>query len=513
MNKWLFLTLVTGAFLRLCLLQGVPPSPSLDEVSIGYNAYSILATGKDEYGMRFPLLLRAYDDFRPALYVYFVIPFVRFLGLSTLAVRLPSVVLSILTIFVTYLLGKKLFKNETHALLTSFLLAISPWHVYLSRLGHEVNLGLFAGVVASYFFLHYRLFLSSIFFALALYSYQSQKVIVPIVLLGLILFFKKRAVLVAVIVGVLAIPLIRASFTQGALIRFQATSAFAIDQPFVWNSREAFAKAKGEGDIIGQLVHHRFVVYAKIFWTNYISHLGPKWLFFGSDRESHKVPNMGLLYWWELPLVLVGFVMLFRLKDKQAKRLIFLWLLASPIPAAITTQAPHAMRFYTAVPYFQMISAMGLSMIWQRQKALTVIVLTLSTLFFVRQYFVLFPRQQSDSFQYALSQSIASVLLNKNEYGKIVFSNREHLSQSYMFFLFWSRYDPAVYLAQGGTKTGGFEKPHAFDRFEFRPIDWRSDRNLTKTLFLGNMHEFFSVEPMKEFQYLDGKVGVVAIGT
>ncbi len=124
-------------FLRFFLLSSVPPSASLDEASIGYNAYSILKTGTDEYGNKFPILLRAYDDWRPALYIYLVIPFVKILGLNALSVRLPSVILSVITVIATYFLVKEIFLNFKNkiflAFVSSFLLAISPWHIYISH--------------------------------------------------------------------------------------------------------------------------------------------------------------------------------------------------------------------------------------------------------------------------------------------------------------------------------------------------------------------------------------------
>ncbi|MFZ5845513.1 MAG: hypothetical protein ACOY0S_03540, partial [Patescibacteria group bacterium] len=158
----LIFILLLATFLRLYQLNRVPPSPSLDEVSLGYNAYSILKTGRDEYGTKLPLILRAYDDFRPALYAYLIIPFLPIFGLSVLAVRLPAVILSLVTVGVTYLLANELWSPpkkistgpiEINAgLMASLLLAISPWHVYLSRLGHETNLGLTLVVLGVYFF-------------------------------------------------------------------------------------------------------------------------------------------------------------------------------------------------------------------------------------------------------------------------------------------------------------------------------------------------------------------------
>jgi 4-amino-4-deoxy-L-arabinose transferase-like glycosyltransferase len=100
-----------GLFLRVYKIDSIPPHPSLDEATIGYNAYSILHTGKDEFGNRWPILLRAYDDYRPALYVYLVIPFVWMLDLTVAAVRMPSVILSTVSLLFFYIASRRIFKE------------------------------------------------------------------------------------------------------------------------------------------------------------------------------------------------------------------------------------------------------------------------------------------------------------------------------------------------------------------------------------------------------------------
>ncbi|MEM4230658.1 MAG: hypothetical protein QXF25_02180, partial [Candidatus Pacearchaeota archaeon] len=140
----LIFILALSIFLRVWDLGNVPPSASLDEASIGYNAYSVLKTGTDEYG-DFPLISqRGYDDFRRSTYLFLTAPFIKILGLNTVAVRLPAVILSILSVWATYYIVLALFfKNSNFsisvALLSVFLLTISPWHIYISRLGHESN--------------------------------------------------------------------------------------------------------------------------------------------------------------------------------------------------------------------------------------------------------------------------------------------------------------------------------------------------------------------------------------
>ena len=148
-NRYIILVaiLLLAAILRLYKLSTVPPSASLDEVSIGYNAYSLYKTGVDEYGSKFPILLRAYDDYRPALYVYFVAFMEMIFGSTLFAVRFPSVLLSLGTVYLSYLVCRELFRKikniEEVSLIVALFLSISPWHIYISRLGHEVNAGLF----------------------------------------------------------------------------------------------------------------------------------------------------------------------------------------------------------------------------------------------------------------------------------------------------------------------------------------------------------------------------------
>jgi len=102
-------TFLLAFILRFNSLSSNPPSLDWDEASIGYNAYSILKSGRDEYGSFLPLEIRSFGDYKPALYVYFAIPFVAIFGLSELAVRLPSAIFGTLAVIATYFLVKEIF--------------------------------------------------------------------------------------------------------------------------------------------------------------------------------------------------------------------------------------------------------------------------------------------------------------------------------------------------------------------------------------------------------------------
>src|SRR5574340_1080491 len=135
----LFLITLLGGLIRFREISNNPPNINTDEAAIGYNAYSLLKIGKDEYGQPWPLAFRSVDDYNPPLYVYLTIPSVAIFGLNEFAVRFPSAFLGTLAIVITYFLTKKLFNSSTVALAASFLLAVSPWHIQFTRTAYETG--------------------------------------------------------------------------------------------------------------------------------------------------------------------------------------------------------------------------------------------------------------------------------------------------------------------------------------------------------------------------------------
>lgn len=538
--KFLISIILLASFLRLWQLGDVPPSPSVDEVSIGYNAYSIFKTEADEYGVKFPLVFRAYDDWQAGLYHYFVIPFISIFGLNILSERLPSVLLSIATVFATYIVVKTLFKEakppykaEYLGLFSALLLAISPWHIYMSRIGFQVNTAAALFVFGMAFFLRKQFHFAFASFALSVMAYHTEKVFMPVVVFGLLLIFrkelfavKKKLFIAALIGAVMLMPLLKETFGPYGLTRLEATNVFTSYKNRFDNETLILAKAVKENDLIGQVVHNRRILAGRIFLEGYISHFNPTWLFantLSDGAERHKVPGLGLMYFWEAPLILFGFLVLIKVKfSRKTKLLIFLWFFASPLAASITTDAPHAVRSYVFLPTWQIFSSLGVVFISSQLRGKTAqrivymlfcMIVLASVGYFYRQYFEVFPKTQSESFQYALSQATAFVLENEPKYDKIIVSNKEKdMLQSYMFFLFHSRYEPKKYHEYGGTVSGGFAQTHVFDKFEFRPIVWKDEQKLKNTLYVGNLSDFpEGVNLIFIGYYLDGKPGVKVV--
>src|SRR3989344_304727 len=131
---------ILGFFIRVFQLTQIPNSLSADEVAFGYNAYSILKTGRDEFGRNYPFYLQSFDDSKSPLLAYALIPFVGLLGLNAFAIRFPSVIFGTLAILLFYLLTYELSKNKKLSLLTCLFAAISPWMIQYSRVAIDMEI-------------------------------------------------------------------------------------------------------------------------------------------------------------------------------------------------------------------------------------------------------------------------------------------------------------------------------------------------------------------------------------
>jgi len=188
-----------GIFLRFFQLSSVPPGLYQDETALGYNAYSILQTGKDEHGEIFPIYFESFGDFKLPVYIYLTVVSVALFGLTEFAIRFPSALFGSLTLLSAFFLIRQITVNTRLTLLLSALLAINPWHLFFSRAGFEVNVGLFFAVTGTWFLIkaihqrvHYVLYtLAFLCFFLAAYSYNVSRILAPMLLLVFSILYTK----------------------------------------------------------------------------------------------------------------------------------------------------------------------------------------------------------------------------------------------------------------------------------------------------------------------------------
>lgn len=539
------LIVVLGAFLRLWQVGQVPPSPDWDEAALGYNAYSIMLSGKDEYGKFLPVVLQSFDDYKPALYAYLVIPFIKLLSLNIISVRLPSIIFGIITIFTVFALVKLiipqsflLFNNkrisgDLIALLTAFFISISPWHIQFSRVAFEAQVGLSLDLLALAFFFYalkrnWFLILTFCFAALSIYVYQSEKVYVPIIFLALfiiyrreIINFPKKILGISALVGfILVLPmLVYIVVNPSALTRAKGVSVFSHQTQILSRNEKRLEIDRNNNDKLGLLLDNRRFDYAKQIASGYLSHFDLNWLFLQGDVSRHQAPFMGLLYIFEIPLIFMGLLGVAFLKiDRKIKAFIFSYVLIAPIPASITIDVPHAVRTIHFLPMFQLFSALGLLMVvaYLRAKVhikvirypiyiLFLCVVALNIAYYLNQYFVQQNYFESKSWQYGWQEAVDYTWLNHKRFDRVVVSNEPPLDQSYIFFLYYLKYDPLKYQKMGGTGSGGFTYKHGnIENIVFRPIDWDKDYKEKNTLFIGRPDDL-PVNIDKTIYYLNGE--------
>ena len=102
MKKYIPIALIISLafFLRIYQIASSPPGLYSDETSYGYNAYSLLKTGKDEYGKSWPMTFKSFGDFKPPMTAWLTIPSIAVFGLNEFSVRLPSVLAGTITVLI-----------------------------------------------------------------------------------------------------------------------------------------------------------------------------------------------------------------------------------------------------------------------------------------------------------------------------------------------------------------------------------------------------------------------------
>ena len=518
----LVLIILLAAFLRFYQLGRNPPSLDWDEASLGYNAYSILKTGADEYGNRWPISFRSFGDFKPPLYIYLTVPSVAIFGLNEFSVRFPSAVAGLLTVLMTYFLVKELSGRSLLALLSSFFLAISPWHLQFSRVAFEANVALLFFVAGTWLFLKGLkdglFFLFSFFFFLAsLYTYHSPRLVVPLFLLGLLIYFRKELLkelkwlVFSIIFGLLLLfPFVK-SFQSAGTARFSSVTSLSPES--LNRSIQLQDEDLKAGRWWGRIIHNRRFIYLQSFVGGYLDHFNFDFLFLKGDAPGrHHAVDMGMLYLLDFPFILAGIYCLIGQKVKN-NFVIFWWFLVAPVASALTSGTPHAVRSLLYLPTYQIFTAYGILRVYEifKENKKKIFLTLLSTFYFLLftfyldLYYVHTSQEYSQWWQYGYKDVVEEVSRIEKDYGKVITTYR--YDQPHIYFLFYQKVDPAWYQKNwGGGEIKRFER--SFGKYEFRNIDWEKDKNFKNVLIVGTPQEIpeGATGLIKEVKFLDGQV-------
>lgn len=478
-KHWLLfgIVLLIGIFVRFVGLGEVPVGFHRDEAFLGYNSYSIASTGKDMNGNFLPLHLESFI-YSPAGYSYISAPFIKIFDLSPLSVRFASAFFGSLTIFITFLLTKLLFEKYRYrnslAIISSLMLALSPWHINLSRTATENTLVVFFVSLGTLLFLSFIkrtnyvvLFLSFVSFGLTLLIYQAPRAFLPLFIPLLILSFMKIKIyrrkfipIVFLYIIFILAPLLMILSSPELSLRIKTLNIF--DHPQTQLTIDENLREDGISNtpiLVSRIFHNKIVNYSSLFLDNYFKHFSFDFLF--TDKgfpDRYRVPSNGLLHLIELPLILFGTWFILRTHRKVGICLIG-WVALSPIGSALTfDDIPNLQRSMLVFPALSIISAFGLLnlyLVLRRYKYSTFLIIILSLVsaysvfFYLHQYWVHQIVHRPWYRQEGYKELVGKVNEILPSYSKAVITNRE--SAPSIFFLFFSKYDPQTF--QNETKN------------------------------------------------------------
>lgn len=456
--KILLLILFTASLLRLWGLDVVPPHLRNDEAALGYNAYSISQTLKDEHGEFLPIIFKSFGDFKPGLYIYLDVPFIMLFGLEDWVVRLPSAVAGIIAVFLTYLITFQLFKDKKLALITAILLTISPWHITFSRGAWEANVALTLQLGGIYFFLKSiagkinLLYLSAICFGLSLLTSQGAKLSTLIILIILgIVFIKEvkrvpmRILIPAFLLGLILVTPIILSFFQGKTARISTLSIFSYPRD-ASNIKSVLLEAnEKKEDATYYLFHDEWINYSRIILNKYFAHFSPTTLFFKGDMDpQHTPPNSGPFILVDLFLLIFAFYAIAqRNYDKRVILFLIMLCLLTPLPSALTIETIDFERSPIMLYVWLLFIALGLNTFLTIEKRKYLLIglgfIYFINLFYSLEGYYLHAMKKNDAWQYGYREVVG---LTKNYPKVIVQQGYEH---PYIFFLYYGKYNPTEY--------------------------------------------------------------------
>jgi len=454
---WLAAVAVT-AWALLHQLTTIPDGCYHDEVSIGFNARSILKTGADQYGVPFPLYYLGIGDWKGPLPLYAMVLSVAVFGNTVQALRLPGVLFAT---GMAVLLAACIRRLTGNRALGRWLAVASLWipSIFLyarSGIAEPASFPFFT-TLAIFAVLRFELqpargraVAAGALLGLAAYAYPAARLFSPLISIGAVICFAlyapTRRFIWTVIASGLAAATPMAVFVvrhpDALLVRLQGMSIF------------------GSGAPAEQV--------AEVFFRNYFSQLGFDFLFrFGQKNHSHW-HNIGtgfIALWMMVPLVL-GLLVLVRGGRRTFYRFLLIALLAAPIPASFTTDdVPHPNRIMHMVPILVLIAALGAQHLLARLRpsrswvAALLLVMALEAGGMARQYFLEYPRVWDQDNPGGWDHGRGAAL-------RLAFSLRRHGERLYfpgpffemdgMFIGYWGKLDPMDMRLHGPAGSGVF---------------------------------------------------------
>lgn len=516
--------IMVSFYFRRQWLDISPASINFDEAALGYNAYSLLKTGKDEHGNPWPVSLASFNDYKPALYAYLSIPFIKFLGLNQVSTRLVSAIAGTVTLIITGFISYYLFKSLPIAILSLYIAAIQPWGLHFSRTAFESNLATAFFTIGIFLIIKNNNFKSKLLailpFALSMYSYHSPRVAAPLLLFFLIItqlvksYRNKtlslpgfiKIVSPAILLLFLTLPiwfnlkdgLILTRFKQEGAIRrlYPYSPPELVNLNNIWTS----LPANPAYYLTAQFIGHFLAYFSPV-------NLGER-VFHWVKGSPQYIPTFSMIGWGESIFFLVGLLYLLKHLKESKNKFILFWIISGIAPAAITWNWFHPLRTLVIYPAITIVVIMGIVQILKTLSLIPrVVVLIVFSIFSLMQISYVANNElvygvYSAHGEYqpgGFKEGVPELAKIQDDYDKVIIETPH--AQGYIFFLFYQSFPPEIlHQYAKNRKPPGTEGDLSFSfyKYEFRKIFWPEDKKLSKTIFWGSVFSLPREEVVKE---------------
>lgn len=451
LNQLLIIILLTlGLLARVWQFGYQPASLYWDEVAIGLDARSIAETGLDINGKTWlQPLFYSYGDYKAPVYIWLTAVLGKLFSVSQITIRLPALLAGLLTGLLLYRLVKLVSsKNSNLPLFVLAGYAIMPWSMHFSRIGMESHLSLFWLTLSVYLTVSaakkkqfLRLPLAALAVSLGIYSYISLRIIGPILFMAAYYIYHRQSwkkslsyfILGLVIISTSLLVLIRSpGYSASQQYRLSndnlITSTSYIDQ-------SSLALSAHQSSLISRLYHHRYIYKTRKYLTNYLTHLGPQFLFISGDNNlRHHSGFGGQLLAVQLVILLFGLIAL-PSYPKNGRWLLLIWLFLSPTIAALVNQVPHASRaIYLIVP-LAWLTGLGLKKLKPKLMLLVLIFLMINLSLYLHDYFSHYPSRSALAWINPYKQ--AALFINQHPTDKDIYVTSQYY-QPQLYFQFYA---------------------------------------------------------------------------
>jgi len=456
MKKIIILLLIITFTISFFTLGKNPPALYWDEVAIGVDAYSISQTGKDIHGNSWlQAIYPSYGDYKAPVPIWLVSIFTKLFGLSEFSVRLPFFMLSWLGLLglgwiLSQILEEFNIKNKTSLIyLCLFIVSLTPWYWHFSHIGFEsgMSLGLLIWSMALVLWglrkKSWSMLLGTLLGLVTVYTYFSARVIVPIFIFILLLFFGKNAikkwywVLISIIIFFVGMqPLLKSPYYLASeQLRWSAANIISNGQAV---SESANLIYQNGNAIIARLVYHRYWFIAKAFLENYLTHFSFNFLLLNGDPNlRHHSGWGGQLLLIQIIILISGVYWTIKNRYHHVVWMIWGWLLVAPLTASIPIEVPHASRaIYMLLPIaiFYLLGIMNLYQFFKLKNisinkiVVTIILLSIVNFsLYLEDYLNHYPARSYDSWQVKNKEMTQLALTSYDKYSQIIISDAYRL--------------------------------------------------------------------------------------